>query len=413
MVSDGIVKKLTRSESLVPWPRLQSVLADRGLDALVATSHVNVTYLSDFWSMSQWSRRSAQVHAVAGVTPERDVDVVVPAGNADLVYVEGRVPPRRVWVYGSFVVRGLERVADGQREAIAFRDALMQESVPTPIEALAKALERRGLGASKIAVEYAGFVDGALAELSRRLPRASLVSGEEVLRKLREVKSPREIEILRTAARNSDQAFAAAASHACEGMAEREVESLLFSELVRLGSSPFLSSLTAGARTALPNGQAGSYELQPGDLLRFDGGGRYQLYTSDIARMGIVGRPTERQGRYYAAMREGLEAAIAATRPGVACSAVFAAAIRAVRANRIPDYERTHVGHGIGIENYDGPQFAESNDQLLEPGMVICLETPYYELGWGGVQAEDTLVVTDNGAERFTTQPAELVPVGI
>jgi len=45
--------------------------------------------------------------------------------------------------------------------------------------------------------------------------------------------------------------------------------------------------------------------------------------------------------------------------------------------------------------------------------MVICLETPYYELGWGGVQAEDTLVVTDNGAERFTTQPAELVPVGI
>lgn len=122
---------------------------------------------------------------------------------------------------------------------------------------------------------------------------------------------------------------------------------------------------------------------------------------------------TERELHYYAAMREGLEAAIAAARPVVACSEVFAVAIRTVRTNGVSDYERTHVGHGIGIENYDGLQFTESNDQLLEPGMVICLETPYYELGWGGVQAEDTLVVTENGAERFTQQPTDLVPVGI
>jgi Xaa-Pro aminopeptidase len=44
--------------------------------------------------------------------------------------------------------------------------------------------------------------------------------------------------------------------------------------------------------------------------------------------------------------------------------------------------------------------------------MVVCLETPYYELGWGGIQAEDTLVVTNTGVERFTEQPVNLVAVG-
>jgi len=399
-------------EPLVPWPRLQQVLAAHNVDALVATSHINVTYLSDFWSMSQWSRRAVQVHAVAGVTAERDVDVVVPAGNADLAVLEGRLPPTRLWVYGSFVVRGLDRLAGGGPEEIAFRDALVQDACPTPIEALARALERRGVAASTVAVENAGLADGASDALRERLPRARFVPGEALIRQVREIKSSREIATLRQAANNSHAAFQVAAQAARAGMTERDVERQLFSELVRRGSVPFLSSLTAGTRTALPNGQAGSYRLTAGDLVRFDGGGRFQLYTSDIARIAVVGRPTPRQAKYYAAIRAGLEAAIAAARPGVRCADVFHAAIAGVRAHGVPEYERTHVGHGIGIENYDGPQFTAASDQTLEPGMVVCLETPYYELGWGGVQAEDTLVVTERGVERLTTQPADLVAIG-
>lgn len=407
-----IAEQLDQVEPLVPWARLQNVMAAQGVDAVVATSHVNVTYLSDFWSMSQWSRRSTQVHAVVGLTPQRDVDVIVPAGNTDLVLVEGRLQPSRLWVYGSFVIRGLDHVPDELPEEAAFRKALVQDSSPSPFEALAQALERRGVASSTIAIEEAGLAEGALADLRKRLPNARFVPGEGLIRKVREVKSPREIAILRQAAMNSHAAFQVTAEAASARMTEQAVERLLFGELVRRGSAPFLSSLTAGTRTALPNGQAGSYRLEPGDLLRFDGGGRYQLYTSDIARMGIVGRPSERQARYYAAMRAGLEAAIDAAKPGARCADVFAAAVRAVRANGVGDYERTHIGHGIGIENYDGPQFTPTTDQVLEPGMVVCLETPYYELGWGGMQTEDTVVVTDAGVERFTEQPVDLVAVG-
>ncbi len=400
-------------EPLVPWGRLQQVLASHRVDAVVATSHANVTYLSDFWSLSQWSRRAVQVYALAGVTPERDVDVVVPAGNADLGILEGRLRPTRLSIYGSFVVRGLECRASARSEERAFGDALVQEFCPTPIEALARALERRGVASSTVALERAGLPEETAEALRRRLPRARFVPGEPLIREVREVKSSREIAILRQAAVNSDAAFRVAVQATAPNMTEQEVERLLFADLLRRGSLPFLSSLTAGTRTALPNGQAGNYRLQPGDLVRFDGGGRFQLYTSDIARMGIVGRPTERQRTYYAAMRAGLEAAVEMLNPGVRCADIFRATIACVRANGVPEYERTHVGHGIGIENYDGPQFVETTDEMLEPGMVVCLETPYYELGWGGVQAEDTLVVTEHGAERFTTQPTDLVAVGV
>ncbi|MGH9138071.1 MAG: M24 family metallopeptidase, partial [Acidimicrobiales bacterium] len=108
----------------------------------------------------------------------------------------------------------------------------------------------------------------------------------------------------------------------------------------------------------------------------------------------------------------GLEAAVAAAGPGVPCRDVFHAAMDVVRAEGIPHYERNHCGHGIGIENYDFPHITPTSKEVLQPGMVICLETPYYELGWGGLQVEDTFAVTQDGLERFTTVPDTLLPIG-
>ena len=55
-------------------------------------------------------------------------------------------------------------------------------------------------------------------------------------------------------------------------------------------------------------------------------------------------------------------------------------------------------GHGIGVECYDFPSIAPGDKTVLEPGMTLCVETPFYELGWGGVQIEDTIVIEETGA---------------
>jgi len=86
---------------------------------------------------------------------------------------------------------------------------------------------------------------------------------------------------------------------------------------------------------------------------------------------------------------------------------VFNAAIEIAK-KRIPQYERTHVGHGIGLELYEPPIITPTTDIILEVGMIFNIEPPYYELGLGGFQVEDTVVVTDKGFRLLTTLDRDL-----
>ncbi len=397
---------------LVNWGRLQGALAALDVDLVVATTNVNVTYLSDFWSLSQWSRRTAQIFGIAGRTPERDVDVILSLGAADLLALPGRAEPTRIWTYGDFYCAGLD--GDGlPAEELAFRDAFVSASRhKRPVDALVAAVQSRGAAHSRIAVEAGGLAEGAWNAIAELLPEATLLPAEALFQNVRALKSRREIDLLRRAAQVTEEAIWVACAEVRVGSTEREVERVFHRALIDRGGLPFLTSVSGGRRTALPNAQASEYELRDGDLVRFDGGGRSDLYASDIGRMAVLGSTTDKQRRYYAAVRDGIERAVDKVRPGVTCGELFETAVATVRAAGIRHYERSHCGHGIGIENYDAPHITPRSTEVLEAGMVICVETPYYELGWGGVQAEDTLVVTESGCERFTTQPSGLIACG-
>ena len=79
-----------------------------------------------------------------------------------------------------------------------------------------------------------------------------------------------------------------------------------------------------------------------------------------------------------------------------------------VQSEGIPHYQRHHCGHGIGLEVYDSPLIGPKDQTVLEEGMVFCLETPYYEIGWGGLLVEDTVVITKDGARMFNQRPRDL-----
>jgi len=146
--------------------------------------------------------------------------------------------------------------------------------------------------------------------------------------------------------------------------------------------------------------------------VRFDLGCVVKGYRSDISRTAVLGRPTDKQARYYGAALAGEKAAIAAMRPGVPVSQIFETAMRVTREQGIPHYQRLHVGHGIGLEPYDPPTINAAASMPLEPGMVFCVETPYYEHGWGGVQVEDAIEITATGTRRLTRSSQDLAIVG-
>jgi Xaa-Pro aminopeptidase len=145
--------------------------------------------------------------------------------------------------------------------------------------------------------------------------------------------------------------------------------------------------------------------------VRFDLGCLVGPYRSDISRTAVLGKPSDKQARYYAAILAGERAAIAAMKPGVPVSQLFEIAVRTTREHGLAHYQRHHVGHGIGLEPYDPPTINASTTTALEPGMVFCVETPYYEHGWGGVQVEDAVEVTAGGVRMLTRSSQDLAVI--
>jgi Xaa-Pro aminopeptidase len=164
---------------------------------------------------------------------------------------------------------------------------------------------------------------------------------------------------------------------------------------------PTLMTFAAGPRRAFGSGAASDYRMRSGDILRTDVGCTRAAYHADLCRVVSLGQPDAKHRAYYAALLAGHQAAVEMLRPGVAANEVFAAAASAVRASGIPHFQRHHCGHGIGLEGYDAPLLAPGDSTILEEGTVVNVEVPYYELGWGGLNVEDTYVVTASGSRRM------------
>ena len=127
-----------------------------------------------------------------------------------------------------------------------------------------------------------------------------------------------------------------------------------------------------------------------------------------LARCATRKKREDRRGRGPFARAAGGARGIEAIRPGVRCAEIFRVVMETVRAQGIPHFERSHVGHGIGINNYDAPDLAPRSTEVIEEGMVLCVETPYYELGFAGLQLENTVVVRAHGAESLMALDNEL-----
>ena len=162
---------------------------------------------------------------------------------------------------------------------------------------------------------------------------------------------------------------------------------------------PVIGCIGFGTRAAMPNVQPSAARLKSGEVIRFDVGGRYKHYRADIARMAVLGEADDKTSTYVDALHVGVLKALEMIRPGVKASAVFETAVEAVRREGIPHYCRSHVGHGIGVDGYDLPDLTAASKDVIEEGMVMCVETPYYELGWAGLQVEDMIVVRGDGIE--------------
>ena len=387
--------------------RACDIMRKAKIDVLVATTPQNVVYFSGFCSMGQWCLPGTQAYAVFSLKDIHKPSLVIPHGEADIIVEQG-LDALSIKSAGTVYCEGGDLSKHSQADRALWKMYKNPKgSHSSSLKALAEIIEE--VGAKRVAIDERGLMPGGFALLKEAMPSIEIISGYGLIQQIRAVKTPKEIELLRRAVHVTEGAMQRCLAEARVGMTEKEMERIFQTYLTTEGAQPLFNVILFGTRSAYPNGMPSDSQLKKGDIIRFDIGCTYQKYTSDIARIAVFGKPTDKIIGYYDAILAGQERALKAIIPGVTADLLFEEAVKEVRKSGIPHYKRQHVGHGIGIEVYDPPLLAPNNQQTLEAGMVIDVETPYYELGFGGLQVEDTVVVTNDGYEFLTRTSRELM----
>ncbi|MFI7066761.1 M24 family metallopeptidase [Kribbella sp. NPDC050124] len=359
--------------------RLRTVVDDLDLDALVMLTAAGVQYASGYRSVGADLYAS---HQMAAVLTRDDCWLICPAGDSAAAADAG-IRLDRIVPFGTFFFESVD-------ESPLSTDVGRHPTLDAALRFVVGAIGSRDM---RWGVE--GLAPGHAVGDRVTLVDATAAIGRICARKL-----PGEVELIRYAARLTEAAMASAVEAATEGATEKEVADHVAAGMVAGGGSPRFIVAGTGPRSALSDSFATRRSWQRGEVLRLDAGCVVDGYWSDLGRTVVLGEPSQVQLVRYEALLAGQDAAFEALRPGVTGRELFEAAVRTVNGHGLP-YRRQHCGHGIGLEIYEAPMVSPAGDTAIDVGTTLCIETPYYELGWAGMMVEDTVLVTDAGFQRL------------
>lgn len=377
--------------------RAQRLLGEAGVDGLIAASLENVYYFTGLWSENfEILPKQTQLFAILAARELTDPRLVAVLGEAANIHdhLGARVRP---FLYGTFYRHVSESNELNASERFVKENVLDRAAHPTVVDAAVAAVHDAGLNRGRIAYDERSIFPETLEAVRRGLPDATLLPGWVLFRQIRAVKTPAEQERLAKAVSVAETAMRAAMQMATIGATEADLIAAYEKSVIDSGARPNFAQIAFGRRGGTGYVMRRDAALRPGDIIRFDVGAACDGYQSDIARNFALEEPDARTRRIHEAMVAGQQAAADSLRPGMTASEVFDIGMRAARDAGVPDYQRHHIGHGLGLEVYDIPVLTPSDATALEEGMVISVETPYYELGFGGLQPEDAFVVTPTG----------------
>lgn len=408
--------------------RAQALLAARNLDGLIVVSPENFEYFSGVsgFPVTMWRRAGpatavfAQNGECAFVVPETIAEAVARANpNARIYSYALWIESVDVTAYvdggnqADPIERRIERATAGREHArpevydLNDVDALLRQAV-----------HELGLAGAQLGLELE-FAPAVDATRLRGICRVhAFINSSPLIRELRLIKTPTEIDLLRRGVALTEHGIAAAVAHIDEASLAADIRGR-FVEACSAAARARKEIGFRSAQTGVHLGPAMWAAIDPhrpaqrGDGVQFDSSAQINGYKTDMGRTFTFGPPSDDQKRIQDALLAGFAAGMAVMQPGNRFCDVFDAVHKAVRARGFPSYARGHVGHSIGsdVDGEEWPWISADQQQVLEPGMVLAFEVPYYINGIGGFQNEDDILITSEGYERFNHLPLPLVDI--
>jgi Xaa-Pro aminopeptidase len=370
---------------------------EQGFDALVVWSRggafvdmaQDVLYLSGHYSQQPYMGDeagigSARSHGVCIIPVEGPVTVVVdvPWWRRDIVVADQVKPSIDVAGTAAAVVREL-------------------------------GLDTRTLGlvgaSYMTAAAYLGFVE--------RLPNATITRADRLVERIRMIKSPAEIDLIRRSAALGSQAMDAMLATVVEGRTEAEAVAEAAHVLYANGAVLYDAACASGPQAhrythaRLPSADSVRH-FQKGDMFHVDFYGSYGGYFFDFARSRVVGdQPSAQQRAMINATIEVVETICDGIRPGMTAGDVYAIGDDWMKASPFikdlpvdePEMEGFPAfGHGIGLM-WEMPWIMSKDPTVLEPGVYLGIEMLLGHHSRGGAMFEENGIVTKEGFEILTS----------
>lgn len=253
------------------------------------------------------------------------------------------------------------------------------------------------------------FYQGILRGLEDRSITCALPQMHGDIRLMRAVKDAEEIELMRHAQAITDAAFQHMLGYIRPGLTEKQIRTELENFMFSQGADhlAFGSIVASGPNTANPHAVPSDRVVERGDFVLMDYGAGYCDYKSDMTRTVVLGEPSSKQREIYDIVRRTHEECAAAIHAGVDGHDIHMLSVKIISEAGYGDYYGHGLGHGVGIEIHESPNFGRKSN-LIPAGSVITCEPGIYLPGVGGVRLEDYGLVTEEGYEPFTQSPHEL-----
>jgi Xaa-Pro aminopeptidase len=376
----------TSSATSLPFDpvHLDRLLDEAGIDILLVTSKHNIQYLTGGHRFFFHDYADA-----IGISRYMPV-LIYPRGRAKAARYVGN--PMEAWDrdMGKFWMSNL--VLKGWGTVDAAENAIVQ-------------INQLG-GGKHIGVERAFLPADAYDMLRAAFPDAHFVEAHFPLERLRAIKTPAELELLREASECVVQSMMAVIGMARPGMRKSDlVDALRREEVGRDLIFEYCLSTAGASLNRAPSDQI----LKEGDILSLDSGGNYRGYIGDLCRMGILGEPDGELIDLLAEVEAIQQAARKPIRAGARGGDIYDEPLRMIASSSNRAFLH-FVAHGMGLVSHEAPRLTSDAPQRYEGcdaelplacGMVISIETTMAHPRRGFVKLEDTVAVTETGWEAY------------
>lgn len=364
----------------------QRYMAAADLDALFLSTEPEVRYftgfLTRFWESPTrpWFVLLPQSGAPIAIIPAIGAHLMGKTWISDI----------RTWRAPDYADDGITLLADAIAETVPARGRI---GVPSGLE-------------SHLRMPLASW-----AKLQNHLGSRKMVDDEGIMRRLRMVKSDREVARIRAACAVADRSFARVGEIAQTGV-PLETVFRRFQMLCLEEGADWVAYLAGGAGAGGYGDvitPAVSRPLCRGDVLMLDTGVVCDGYFCDFDRNYAIGAVGDAVHEAYAKLRVAVDAAFDTARPGVTAADLFHAMDRIVTGGA-GGSDAGRLGHGLGMQLTEWPSLIAADHTVLEPGMVLTLE-PGIEIAPGQTLVhEENIVITETGAEYLSTPAPDRLP---